>query len=96
MTNHVRRATGRPRVAGDAFIRFVKHLRGQCPELELDIERVIAEGDLVVTHAQLILIPGQPGRALADFWRMADGKIIEHRDVVQDVPDTSVNTNTMF
>jgi predicted SnoaL-like aldol condensation-catalyzing enzyme len=80
----------------DAFIGFVNDLRGRYPDLKLDIKRVIAEGDLVVTHAHLVLTPGQPGRALADFWRVLDGKIIEHWDVVQDVPDTAANSNTMF
>lgn len=80
----------------DAFIGFVNYLRGQYPQLRLDIKRVIAEGDLVVTHAQVILTPGQPGRAVADFWRLENGKIVEHWDVVQDIPETSANTNSMF
>lgn len=74
----------------------MNHLRSEYPELKPDIRRVMAEGDLVVTHAHLVLTPGQPGRALADFWRVADGKIVEHWDVVQEMPDASVSTNTMF
>lgn len=46
----------------------MNHLRSEYPELKPDIRRVMAEGDLVVTHAHLVLTPGQPGRALADFW----------------------------
>lgn len=80
----------------EAFIGFVKWLRGEYPALRLDIKRVIAEGDLVVTHAHLHLAPGHPGRALADFFRLEEGKVVEHWDVIQDVPASSANPNGMF
>jgi predicted SnoaL-like aldol condensation-catalyzing enzyme len=80
----------------EAFIGFVHWLRGEYPDVRLDIKRVIAEGDLVVTHSHLILKPGEPGQALADFFRVENGKVVEHWDVVQDVPQTSANSNTMF
>jgi predicted SnoaL-like aldol condensation-catalyzing enzyme len=80
----------------EAFTGFVHWLRGQYPELQLDIKRVIGEGDLVVTHSQLVLEPGKPGQALADFFRVENGKVVEHWDVIQDIPETSANDNTMF
>jgi predicted SnoaL-like aldol condensation-catalyzing enzyme len=79
-----------------AFIGFVHWLRGEYPSLRLDIKRVIGEGDLVVTHSHLILTPGEPGRALADYFRLEDGKVVEHWDVIQDIPLESANDNTMF
>lgn len=60
------------------------------------IERVLADGDLVVTHAEVVLVAGQPGRAVADFWRLDEGKVFEHWDVVQDVPEISADANGMF
>jgi predicted SnoaL-like aldol condensation-catalyzing enzyme len=80
----------------EAFAGFVHWLRGEYPELQLDIKRVIGEGDLVVTHSHLTLEPGKPGQALADFFRVEDGKVVEHWDVIQDIPETSANDNTMF
>ncbi|MFD7534717.1 nuclear transport factor 2 family protein [Streptomyces sp. NPDC059819] len=80
----------------EAFIGFVTWLRGQYPDVRLDIKRVIAEGDMVVTHSHLILKPGEPGRALADYFRLEDGKVVEHWDVIQDVPARSANSNGMF
>ena len=80
----------------EAFIGFVRWLRGEYPNLRLDIKRVIAEGDMVVTHSHLVLEPGKPGRALADYFRLEDGKVVEHWDVIQEVPATAANANGMF
>ncbi len=80
----------------EAFAGFVNYLRGEYPDLRLDIKRVIAEGELVITHSHLILSSGEPGRALADIFRLDDGKVVEHWDVIQDVPAASANTNGMF
>lgn len=74
-----------------AFIGFVHWLRGEHPDLQLNIKRVIAEGDMVVTHSHLILTPGQPGRALADLFRLENGKVVEHWDVIQEISDQSAN-----
>ena len=80
----------------EAFIGFVEWLRGENPDLQLNIKQVIAEGDIVVTHSELVLRAGQPGRALADIFRLENGKIVEHWDVVQDIPAESANNNGMF
>lgn len=80
----------------EAFIGFVEWLRGENPELQLNIKRVIAEGDLVFTHSELVLKPGTPGRALADIFRLENGKVVEHWDVIQDIPSEAANDNTMF
>ncbi|AGW41022.1 homoserine dehydrogenase [Leifsonia xyli subsp. cynodontis DSM 46306] len=80
----------------EAFIGFVHWMRGEYPDTKIEIKRVIAEGDLVVTHSHLVLVPGTPGSAVADFFRLENGKIVEHWDVVQEIPETSANDNTMF
>jgi predicted SnoaL-like aldol condensation-catalyzing enzyme len=80
----------------EPFIGYVKWLRSEHPQLTLEIKRVIAEGDMVATHSHLTLEPGQPGRALADFFRLENGKVVEHWDVIQEVPHTSANSHGMF
>lgn len=75
----------------DAFIAFV---RGS--ELRVEIKRAIAEGDLVMTHSLLKTSPDDRGTAAADIFRLEDGKIVEHWDVLQPVPERSANDNTMF
>lgn len=86
--------------AGDgpqAFIDFVKAYAAQNPQLNVDIKRVIAECDLVVTHSHITTSPTDLGSAAADIFRLdRNGKIVEHWDVVQPVPATSANDNGMF
>jgi predicted SnoaL-like aldol condensation-catalyzing enzyme len=50
----------------------------------------------VAIHSHYVDTPGERGRAIADMFRVRGGKIVEHWDVVQDVPETSANDNTMF
>lgn len=66
--------------------------------LRADIKRVVAEGDLVVVHARWAN-PDKPdaaAMAVMDIFRVEDGLIVEHWDVLQEVPKTAANNNTMF
>jgi predicted SnoaL-like aldol condensation-catalyzing enzyme len=80
----------------EAFIGFVKWLRGEYPEIHIDIKRMIAEDDLVVTHSNLQHSPEDRGTAVVDIFRVENGKLVEHWDVVQPIPDQAANDNTMF
>ena len=85
--------------AGDGpepFIQTVKRFSQIFPDLRMEPKRIIAEGDLVVLHSHLILKPGDRGTAVVDIFRLENGKIVEHWDVVQEVPETAKNSNTMF
>jgi predicted SnoaL-like aldol condensation-catalyzing enzyme len=76
----------------DAFIAFVKAF----PEASVDIRRVLADGDFVVTHSLLKFSPEDPGTVAADFFRLEDGKVVEHWDVLQAFPEDSANAHPMF
>jgi predicted SnoaL-like aldol condensation-catalyzing enzyme len=80
----------------DAFIGFVQWYRGQFPQLHVDIKRMIAEGDLVVTHSRITTSPEDRGTAAVDIFRVENGKVVEHWDVLQPIPAEAANTNTMF
>lgn len=66
------------------------------PSARLQIVRVISEGDLVVTHSKFTSGPEDTGTALVDIFRVSKGKIVEHWDVRQTIPDHTANGNTMF
>ncbi len=66
--------------------------------IRAEVKRVIADGNLVVVHARWA-VPGKaevPALAVMDIFRVQDGLIVQHWDVVQEVPKTAANNNTMF
>ena len=76
--------------------RLVALIKEKFPNSRNEIKRVIAEGDIVVLHIHSVREPGQRGRAIVDIFRLENGKVIEHWDVVQDIPEKPANDNTMF
>ena len=79
-----------------AYIAFMKWLRQTYPDFRVETKRIIAEGDYVVLHSHSFRNPGDRGLAVVDIFRLENGKIVEHWDVVQEVPEMSANDNTMF
>jgi len=80
----------------EAFVAFVRGFRGAFPHLRFEFRRFIAENDLVAVHSHLVRNPGDRGVAVMDMFRIENGKIVEHWDVLQDIPETAANNNTMF
>jgi predicted SnoaL-like aldol condensation-catalyzing enzyme len=80
----------------EAFAAFVDHLRTRFPNLRVEVKRMIAENDLVMAHSHGVREPGQLGSAIIDIYRLEGGKIVEHWDVMEPVPETAKNTNGMF
>ncbi|HEV7976706.1 nuclear transport factor 2 family protein [Amycolatopsis sp.] len=76
--------------------RFLAGFVGAYPGMTLEIKRTVAEDDLVVTHSLLKTTPDERGTAIADLMRVRDGRIVEHWDVAQPVPEAPANDNTMF
>jgi predicted SnoaL-like aldol condensation-catalyzing enzyme len=74
---------------------FIEFLRVNYPEARSEIKRVIAEDDYVVLHVQSMRTP-QVQRAIVEIFRLENGKIDEHWDVIQEIPATSANPNGMF
>jgi predicted SnoaL-like aldol condensation-catalyzing enzyme len=66
------------------------------PLLHMDFKRIIAEGDLVAIHSHFKPNPSDRGESIVDIFRVENGKLVEHWDIVQSVPRNAVNTNTMF
>jgi predicted SnoaL-like aldol condensation-catalyzing enzyme len=66
------------------------------PASRARIVRSATDGDLVYLHVHATERPGDRGEAVVDIFRVKDGKIVEHWDVIQPVPEKSANANTMF
>jgi predicted SnoaL-like aldol condensation-catalyzing enzyme len=80
----------------EAAIGFLGPYFEANPEAGTEIKRVIAEGDLVAIHNNPKMNPNELGSAVVDIFRLENGKVVEHWDVVQAVPESSANENTMF
>lgn len=87
-----------PRIADglEGFKAFLGRLKQEFPALRAEIKHVFADGDFVVAHVHGVRVPGQPGVAIVDIFRLEDGRIIEHWDVMQPVPEDAANQNGMF
>ncbi len=78
------------------FVESISGLFERFPDWSTEIKRVITEGDLVVVHHHVRQTKDDLGSAVVDIFRVIDGKLIEHWDVVQPVPAEAKNDNTMF
>ena len=83
----------------DATLAMMKATLSRLPDLSHEVKRVVwGDADLVAIHFHFKFEPDSPGYAVVDILRVADGYIVEHWDVLQEVPDpaTAKNQNGMF
>lgn len=74
----------------------LQELAATFPQLHVRVRRIFSEGDHVAAHVHAVRVPGQRGVAIMDMFRLADGKLVEHWDVMQDIPEQSQNSNGMM
>lgn len=75
---------------------YEKELKQRFPGLHGEIKRVFADRDYVILHVHARREPGDAGIAIVDIFRLEAGQIVEHWDVRQPIPATSVNNNGVF
>jgi predicted SnoaL-like aldol condensation-catalyzing enzyme len=78
------------------FINYFERMQTEYPEKSIEFVRCIAEGNLVALHTHQTW-PGNDQYITMDFFRFDEnGKICEHWDSIQNIPEKSANPNTMY
>ena len=80
----------------EGFRQFFAAFNQKYPQSHSSIVRVFADGDYVILHAHLVREPGTRGEAVMDIFRLDKGKLVEHWDVLQPIPENIPHSNTMF
>lgn len=66
------------------------------PGARFEVKRILVDGDLAAIHLHAMPRPDSAGGAVVDLFRLVDGKIVEHWDVLQAMPENPVNPRAMF
>jgi predicted SnoaL-like aldol condensation-catalyzing enzyme len=80
----------------DGLKGFIGFLKDKFPNNRSEIKRIFADGDYVIVHVHAVREPGTRGNAIIDIFRLENGKVVEHWDVVQPIPEKAANDNGMF
>ena len=80
----------------EGFIDYFERMQKEYPKKSIEFVRCIAEGDLVALHTHQTW-PGNEEYVTMDFFRFDNnGKIVEHWDAIQKIPDVSASDNQMY
>ena len=80
----------------EALKAFLDLIREQTPQAVHDVKRAFVDGDHVIVHYHVRRWPGDAGWAVIDIFRLEDGLIAEHWDVMQDVVEGGPNPASPF
>ena len=75
---------------------FLDKVRRESPGATQTIKRAFVDGDHVIVHVHVVRFPGDPGLAVVDIFRVEGDWIVEHWDVLQEIPAKPVNPTPMF
>jgi predicted SnoaL-like aldol condensation-catalyzing enzyme len=77
--------------------KFVAWIRSHHPDARGEVKHLFGDGDHVILHSHWHGLSDNPrGEAVVDIFRVEDGKVVEHWDVIQPIPEATANGNTMF
>ena len=80
----------------EGFKAFIAQRKEKFPNARSEVKRSFADGDYVVLHVHSVREPSDRGVAIVDIFRLEEGKIVEHWDVAQSIPEKTANGNGMF
>lgn len=80
----------------EGFVEYFERMAKEYPEKSVEFLRAVAESDMVALHTHQIW-PGNNEYVTMDFFRFdINGKIVEHWDSIQKIPEVSENNNRMY
>jgi len=79
----------------DAAIQFLAPMFSD-PQRSFEIKQILVDGDMAVIHVHARPTPDSRGASVFDMFRLENGKIVEHWDAIQMVPEESANPHPMF
>ena len=80
----------------EGFRKFIAFLKEKYPQSHSEIKQSFTDGNYVILHVHAVREPGTRGNAIVDIFRLDHGKIVEHWDVTQAIPEQTVSGNSMF
>jgi len=80
----------------DGLKAYIAFLKDKFPNNRSEIKRIFADGDFVIVHDHAVREAGTRGVAIVNIYKLEGGKVIEHWDVIQPVPEQAANNNGMF
>lgn len=80
----------------EGFKGFITFLKDKFPNNRSEIKRIFADGDYVIVQVHAVREPGTRGNAIVDIFKLENGKVVEHWDVIQPIPEKAANDNGMF
>ncbi len=75
---------------------FIAFLKDKFPNNHSETKHIFADGDYVIVHDHAVREPGTRGNAIVNIYKLEDGKVVEHWDVIQPIPEKAANDNGMF
>jgi predicted SnoaL-like aldol condensation-catalyzing enzyme len=75
---------------------YVTFLKDKFPNNHSEIKHIFADGNYVIVHDHAVREPGTLGFAIVNIYRLENGKVVEHWDVIQSIPEKAVNNNGVF
>ncbi len=79
-----------------AFKTFLDKIKADTPEAVHDVKRAFVDGDHVIVHYQVRRWPDDLGWAVVDIFRLEDGMVVEHWDVLQVAVEGGPNPTSPF
>src|SRR6266481_1569165 len=75
---------------------YITFLKDKFPNNRSEIKHIFADGDYVIVHDHAVREPGTRGFAIVNIYKLENGKVVEHWDAIQPIPEKAANNNGMF